>query len=98
MHAFKFSLIAALSCIAMTGATAVGNSGSAKDIARREENEYVPYSQLRYMEVLTSSKKSFSSTCADNAAKICTFCVQVRDENCDNLFFLTYCRQAKCIE
>ena len=53
MHAFKFSLIAVLSCIAMTGATAVGNSGPAKDVARREENEYVPYSQLRYMEVLT---------------------------------------------
>ncbi|KAI0272902.1 hypothetical protein BGY98DRAFT_1000748, partial [Russula aff. rugulosa BPL654] len=75
MHAFKFSLIAVLSCIAMTGATAVGNSDPAKDITRREEND----------------------TCADNAAKICTFCIQVRDENCDNLFFLTYCRQAKCI-
>jgi hypothetical protein len=45
MHVFrvKFSLIAVLSCIAMIGATPVGNSGPAEAIAGRQDSEYVPY-------------------------------------------------------
>jgi hypothetical protein len=44
MHAFKFSLIAVLSCIAMIGAIPVGNSSPAEAIARRRGLvRYVPY-------------------------------------------------------
>ncbi|KAI0272906.1 hypothetical protein BGY98DRAFT_1000777 [Russula aff. rugulosa BPL654] len=36
MHAFKFSLIAVLSCIAMIGATPVGDSAPAEALTRRQ--------------------------------------------------------------
>ena len=41
MRAFNFGLIAVLSCIAMIGATPVGNSAPAEAIVRRQE--YVPH-------------------------------------------------------
>jgi hypothetical protein len=40
MRAFNISLIAVLSCIAMIGATPVGNIAPAEAIARRQK--YVP--------------------------------------------------------
>ena len=41
MRAFNFSLIAVLSCIAMIGATPVGDRAPVEVIARRQT--YVPY-------------------------------------------------------
>jgi hypothetical protein len=47
MHAFKFSLIAVLSCIAMVGAIPVGNRAPAEAMVRRDHGEvasmYAPY-------------------------------------------------------
>jgi hypothetical protein len=46
MHAFNFSLIAVLSCIAMIGATPVGNGAPVEAIAHRDDGidgEYVVY-------------------------------------------------------
>ena len=45
MRAFNFGLIAVLSCVAMIGATPVGNSAPAEAIAgsQPEDSAYVPY-------------------------------------------------------
>jgi hypothetical protein len=45
MHAFSFSLIAVLSCIAMIGAAPAGNIAPAEVIVRRQgiDLKYVPY-------------------------------------------------------
>ena len=53
MHAFKFGLLAVLSCIAVVGAIPVGNRAPAEAIVRRQDGlggalEYVPcYSSYR---------------------------------------------------
>jgi hypothetical protein len=59
MHAFKFSLIVVLSCIAMIGAVPVGNRAPAKAIVRRLDGLGGPYRlvlQLQHAKVLTRSK------------------------------------------
>jgi hypothetical protein len=64
MHAFKFSSIAVLSCIAMIGAIPVGNRAPAEAIVRRQDGlggedvMYVPYCLARGGSDLV--KKSFS--------------------------------------
>ena len=52
MRTFSFTLLAVLSCIAMIGATPIGNRAPAEAIVRRQL--YVPWQQL--MEVLTRLK------------------------------------------
>ena len=53
MRVFNTGLIVLLSCIAMIGATPVGNNAAAEAISRREE--YVPflYCICSHVEVLT---------------------------------------------
>ena len=43
MRVFNFSLIAVLGCIAMVGATPVGNGAAAEATALRQDSEYVLY-------------------------------------------------------
>ena len=42
MRAFNFTLLAVFSCIAMIGATPIGDSAPAGGIGRRQDIEYVP--------------------------------------------------------
>jgi len=68
MHPFNFGLIAVLSCIAMIGATPVGNSAPAEAIVRRQDGlsailKYVLCQlQLQHVDVLTWSKIFLQST------------------------------------
>ena len=44
MRTFNFGLLAVLSCIAMIGATPIGNDAPAEAIGRRQQSMYVPWS------------------------------------------------------
>jgi hypothetical protein len=60
MRTFNFGLLAVLSCIAMIGATPVGNDAPVEAIGRRQPMPvppmYVPLQQFMDMEVLTRLK------------------------------------------
>ena len=69
MRVFNTSLIALLSCIAMVGATPVGNNAAAEAISRREE--YVPYLYMQSRGGSDLTEKYLSSTITQGQANNC---------------------------